>query len=68
MYENGEEILTRTVIFSQNDSGQKVFVTIKDHYTWEEVSSRAWAKMSELLDIPVIELQNDYSIEDKVHL
>ncbi|MDP2090994.1 MAG: hypothetical protein Q8K30_05360 [Candidatus Gracilibacteria bacterium] len=68
MNKNGEEIRKRTVAFSKPGSHNKVFVTIKDHYTWQKIIERAWDKLSEHLQIPVNELQNEFTLDNKVNL
>ncbi|MDD2871718.1 MAG: hypothetical protein PHS49_07060 [Candidatus Gracilibacteria bacterium] len=68
MNENGEEIKTRTVAFIKPGSHNKVFVTIKDHYTWQKVLERSWKKLSEHLDIPINELQREFTLDNNVTL
>ncbi len=68
MYENGEEIRKRTVAFSKKGSVNKVYITIKDSYTWSKILERAWSQLSEHLQIPINELQNQFILDNKVPL
>lgn len=68
MYEDGEEIIMVTVAFSQISSEKNFFVTVKNNYIWEKVITRAWEKLSEELQIPIEELQKDFSFNGRIQL